>query len=71
MLAKVARQILHQLIKLKEFFDSWVAYIQTGITKLSLGGIVWILPFPPMDEGRQTRKRVFIKIESFADFARR
>ena len=71
MLAQVTRQILHHLIKLKEFFDAWLAQIQTRIAKLSLAGIVWIFPFPRMDERGETRKRFFIKVERLPDFARR
>jgi hypothetical protein len=34
MLTQVAWQILDELIKLKELFDSWLAQIEAGVAKL-------------------------------------
>src|SRR6185369_2686529 len=68
MLAQVTRQILHQLIKLKEFFDARLAQIQTRIAKLSLAGVVRILPFPRVHEARETCERFFVEVEHLADF---
>src|SRR5215212_2092093 len=70
MLAQVTREVLHQLIKLKEFFDARLVQIQTRIAKLSLAGIVWILPFPRVDERGETCKRFLVEIEHLPDFAR-
>src|SRR5215208_1098593 len=71
MLAQVARQVLHQLIKLKELLDPRMGEIETGIAKLSLAGIFRILPFPRMNETRETRQRIVVEIERLADLARR
>jgi hypothetical protein len=62
MLAQVTRQVLHALIKLEELLDTRLAQIQTSIAKLSLAGIVWIFPFPRVDECGQTRKRFFVEV---------
>src|SRR6185369_1033062 len=70
MLAEVARQILDHLIKLEELFDSRLAKIQTSVAKLSLAGIVWIFPFPRVDERRQTCKRLVVEVEHLPDLAR-
>src|SRR3569832_261375 len=69
MLAQVTRQILHALIKFEELFDARLAQIQTRIAKLSLAGIVWIFPFPRVDECGETRERFFVEIERLPDFA--
>src|SRR5262245_52424337 len=71
MLAQVARQILHSLIKLKELPDARMRNIETGIAKLSLAGVFRILPFPGMNETREMCQRIVVKIERLADFARR
>src|SRR5678816_1885866 len=68
MLAQVARQALRLLVKLEEFSDARLAQIQTGGAKLSLIGIVWIFPFPPVYECRETRKRFVVEIEHLPDF---
>src|SRR3954454_5099469 len=70
MLAQVPRQILHALIKLEEFFDARLPQVQTRIAKLPLAGIVWIFPFPRVDERRQTRERFVVEVERLADFTR-
>src|ERR1051325_2333271 len=70
MLAQVARQILDQLIKLKELLNAWITQVQARITKLPLAGIVWIFPFPRVDQGRKTRKHFVIKIQRLAYLAR-
>src|SRR5215216_1056797 len=70
MLPEVTRQILHQLIKLKELPDSRLVQIQTRIAKLSFAGVVWILPVPRVDECGETRKCFFVEVEDFPDFTR-
>src|ERR1041385_3736714 len=68
MLAEVPRQVLHQLIKLKELFDARLAQIQTGIAKLSLAGVVWIFPFPRVHEAGEACQRFIVEVEHLADF---
>src|SRR5215216_923815 len=70
MLAEVARQILDHLIKLEELFNSRLAQIKASFAKLSLGGVVWIFPFPPVYECRETCKRFVVKVEHLPDLAR-
>src|SRR6185295_18243871 len=70
MLAQVTRQVLHALIEFEELFDARLAQIQTRIAKLSLAGIVWIFPFPRVNERRQTRERFVVEVERLPDFAR-
>src|ERR1041385_6845171 len=70
MLAQVTRQVLHELIKLKELFDARLTQIQTRVAKLSFAGIVWIFPFPRVDERGETRKCFFVEVERLPDFAR-
>src|SRR6185369_4185686 len=69
MLAQVTRQVLHALIKLEELPDARLLQIQTRIAKLPLAGIVWIFPFPRVDECRETSERFFVEVERLPDFA--
>src|ERR671927_881756 len=70
MLAEMARQILDHLIKLEELLDARLAQIHTSLAKLSLGGVVWIFPFPPVYECRETCQRFVIEVKHLPDFAR-
>ena len=70
MLAQVARQILHRLIKLKEFPDAPVAQIQSRIFELPLTRVFRIFPFPTVDQSRQTTESFIIKSEHLADLTR-
>src|SRR6202008_4527478 len=58
------------LIELEELFDARLAQIQTRIAKLSLAGIVWIFPFPRVDECGETRKRFVVEVERLPDLTR-
>src|ERR1044072_8919724 len=70
MLSEVARQILDHLIKLEELFDARLAQIHTSFAKLSLGGVVWIFPFPLVYQCRETCKRLVVEVEHLPNLAR-
>src|SRR6185503_10716214 len=68
MLAEVTRQILDQLIKLKKLFDARLAQVQTRIAKLSLARVVWIFPFPRVNESGESCQCFVVEVEHLADF---
>src|SRR3979409_678546 len=70
MLTQVPRQILHGPVKLKKLSDAPIAQIQARVLELARGRVLRILPFPGMNQTRQTPESLFIKPEPFTNFAR-
>ena len=70
MLSQMTRQILHGLVKLKEFPDASIMQIESRIFELTCGRVLRIFPLPRVDQARQTSQRFVIKAQHLANFAR-